>query len=87
MTAVVPSKRARYSATLRQLSSSSGSAPFQPASCARSSAIVGVVGRRERQPVLPEHLERHALVHLAGVVGMREQLHVGVRVHVDEARA
>ena len=44
-----------------------------------------VVGRRQRQPVLPEHLERHALVHLAGVVGMREQLDVGVRVHVDEA--
>ncbi len=44
-----------------------------------------VVDRRERQTVLSEHLERDALVHLAGVVGMREQLHVGVRVHVDEA--
>ena len=44
-----------------------------------------VVGRRQREPVLAEHLEGHALVHLAGVVGMREQLDVGVRVHVDEA--
>ena len=43
-----------------------------------------VVDRREREPVLTDDLERDALVHLAGVVGVGEQLHVGVRVHVDE---
>ena len=46
-----------------------------------------VVDRREREAVLADHLERHALVHLAGVVGVHQQLHVGVRVHVDQARA
>ena len=39
------------------------------------------------EAVLAEHVERHALVHLRLVGRIDEQLQVGVRVHVDEARA
>jgi hypothetical protein len=42
---------------------------------------------RVAQAVLAEHLERHALVHLRLVRRVREELEVGVRVHVDEPRA
>jgi hypothetical protein len=39
------------------------------------------------ETVLAEHLERDALVHLRLVTGIREQLEVGVRVHVDKPGA
>ena len=43
-----------------------------------------VVDRRVGQAVLAEHLQRHALGHLRQVVGLGQDLEVGVRVHVDE---
>ena len=46
----------------------------------------GVVDRRERQPVLAEHLQRDALADLGRVVRIRQDLQVGVRMHVDEPR-
>ena len=39
------------------------------------------------EPVLADHVERHALQHLRLVRRVHEQLEVGVRVHVDEAGA
>ena len=78
------SSRSRYSPTVRQLQSKPGGSSFQPASW-RAQLLEHLVGdRRVAQPVLAEHLERHALVHLRLVRRVREQLEVGVRVHVDE---
>ena len=44
----------------------------------------GVVDRGVGQPVLPEHLQRHALRDLRQVLRLGQHLQVRVRVHVDE---
>ena len=44
-----------------------------------------VVDRRVGQAVLAEHLGRHPLADLGQVVGLQQDLQVGVGVHVDEA--
>ena len=59
-----------------------------PAGELRAKLLEHLVGRgRVRETVLAEHLERDALVDLCLVGRVREQLEVGVRVHVDEPGA
>ena len=79
------SSRSRYPATVDQLKSKSSGSPFQPAIWRRTRGPGRVVDRGERQTVLAEHLQRDALADLRGVVRVRQDLQVGVRVHVDEA--
>ena len=81
------SSRSRYPATVRPAEVEVVRFAVPAGDLAPDRGPGRVVDRRERQAVLAEHLQRDALADLRRVVRVRQDLQVGVGVHVDEARA